>query len=183
MAPALSPASPGPREVEPSPHRLFLLLRLAHGPHDMAKQQGTVCSGPCACHPGTSCPSGSTAWGPGCTPLSPSPRVLLHRAQWLADHFFWNLLGIFGKTAAASKPGPVLGLSLVLNPAGVVPFDPCPQGLSSMCFGPALLLQSFLVLTFIHYHLVVRHRGFMTVGLAQRYCNSWKGADDVGERG
>ena len=41
---------PGPTRMEPTPTRLFLLLRLAHGPHGMARQQGTICSGPCACH-------------------------------------------------------------------------------------------------------------------------------------
>ena len=43
-----------------------------------------------------------------------------------------------------------------------------PQGPFIHVFGWPLLLQSFLVLTFIHYNLVMRHRGFVTVGLADR---------------
>ena len=58
-----------------------------------------------------------------------------------------------------------------------------PQGPFIHVFGWPLLLQSFLVLTFIHYHLVMRHRGFVTVGLAQRYRNSWKETDNAGELG
>ena len=84
--------------MEPTPTRLFLLLRLAHGPHGMARQQGTICSGPCAC-PWDVLPLGEHCLGPLMHAPVAQPQVLLHRLNGWLTIFFWNLLRIFGKTA------------------------------------------------------------------------------------
>lgn len=36
-------------------------------------------------------------------------------------------------------------------------------------------------MTFVHYHLVMRDRGFMAVGLTYGYGNAWKTRGHVGE--
>ena len=64
----------------------------------MARQQGTICSGPCACHWDV-LPLGEHCLGPLMHAPVAQPQVLLHRLNGWLTIFFWNLLRIFGKTA------------------------------------------------------------------------------------
>ena len=76
---------------------LVLLHQLAHGPHGMAGQQGTVCSGPCTCHQDV-LPLREHCLGPWMRTPVAQPQVLLQGLNGWLTIFFWNLLGIFRKT-------------------------------------------------------------------------------------
>lgn len=170
----------GPTPKEPAPTGLALLrCRLAHGPHGVAGQQGAVCTGPCTCRQDV-LPLGGHRLGPWMHGLVARSQLLLDGLNSQRSVFFWNLLGIFRKTTHCLQSLVLPGSLLFGIQQGWCHLTLAPQRHLIHASGRTLVSCSFSVLTLVHHHLVVRNRGFVAVGLAQRYCHAWKEMDHGG---
>lgn len=170
----------GPTPKEPAPTGLALLrCRLAHGPHGVAGQQGAVCTGPCTCRQDV-LPLGGHRLGPWMHGLVARSQLLLDGLNSQRSVFFWNLLGIFRKTTHCLQSLVLPGSLLFGIQQGWCHLTLAPQRHLIHASGRTLVSCSFSVLTLVHHHLVVRNRGFVAVGLAQRYCHAWKETDHGG---